>query len=440
MPWLAKLVVFLFLGAVINVAVAWAFADLIPRRHWTRTEFGLTVDRGAGWYLGGYEGLGFKWEVGWPVLDIDAFYGERLLKFRGYPTLRGHAVNLDDWSGAFAEPPRMDTTPRLLRIEDSCGWPFHALGRTITMDLTEELKRLDTSVVYQDDRAWPMSEYDLASWSGRPADRWELLDDAALPIQPLWTGFMQNTLIYAGACCLLYVVCASFRWLTRDRSLYQRAGVVASIIMFSVLGTIADAWACANWGSIGTQPQRYGGDGTEGSGGGLGVIWKVQRNERFGVTRLESKYFVNAFGSFILSLTPAESLLPLWADQRLELGESDHRIVLYAAGWPLRALQCRVEFDHVSDGITLEGRLDQPRAQNVQMPALPYRPIWFGFIGNTLLFALAATSVLAAFGSVTRFRRWRRVRRGGCSMCGYDLRGDSTSGCPECGWRRADVS
>lgn len=31
------------------------------------------------------------------------------------------------------------------------------------------------------------------------------------------------------------------------------------------------------------------------------------------------------------------------------------------------------------------------------------------------------------------FRRWRRRRRGGCLKCGYDLTGNVSSVCPECG-------
>jgi len=33
-------------------------------------------------------------------------------------------------------------------------------------------------------------------------------------------------------------------------------------------------------------------------------------------------------------------------------------------------------------------------------------------------------------------RRVIRRKRGHCIKCGYDLRGDFSTGCPECGWRR----
>ena len=37
-------------------------------------------------------------------------------------------------------------------------------------------------------------------------------------------------------------------------------------------------------------------------------------------------------------------------------------------------------------------------------------------------------------------RAERRVRAGHCPNCNYDRRGDFSAGCPECGWRREDVS
>ena len=36
-------------------------------------------------------------------------------------------------------------------------------------------------------------------------------------------------------------------------------------------------------------------------------------------------------------------------------------------------------------------------------------------------------------------REKRRMRRGLCPLCNYDLRGDLAAGCPECGWNREDT-
>lgn len=38
------------------------------------------------------------------------------------------------------------------------------------------------------------------------------------------------------------------------------------------------------------------------------------------------------------------------------------------------------------------------------------------------------------------FQRWRRIRRGHCPRCSYDLLADFSRGCPECGWGKASMT
>ena len=66
---------------------------------------------------------------------------------------------------------------------------------------------------------------------------------------------------------------------------------------------------------------------------------------------------------------------------------------------------------------------------------LPYHPTWPGFASNTFFYAAILWLPFAPF----QLRRYVRVKRGLCIKCGYDLRGDFSAGCPECGWRREDV-
>jgi hypothetical protein len=58
--------------------------------------------------------------------------------------------------------------------------------------------------------------------------------------------------------------------------------------------------------------------------------------------------------------------------------------------------------------------------------------LFYPLIGIALVIILY---ILARNGG---WRRWHRRRRGACLNCGYDLRGDVSHGCPECGWRRDD--
>ena len=65
--------------------------------------------------------------------------------------------------------------------------------------------------------------------------------------------------------------------------------------------------------------------------------------------------------------------------------------------------------------------------------ALPYWPIWRGLAVDTLFYA---TILFVLLGGIGFTRRELRRVRGRCIKCGYDLRGDSGGGCPECGWGR----
>ena len=64
-------------------------------------------------------------------------------------------------------------------------------------------------------------------------------------------------------------------------------------------------------------------------------------------------------------------------------------------------------------------------------PRLPLRPIWTGFVGNTILYATGAWLLGAA---IARVRRRARLDHRKCFRCKYDLRAAVPPvKCPECG-------
>lgn len=77
------------------------------------------------------------------------------------------------------------------------------------------------------------------------------------------------------------------------------------------------------------------------------------------------------------------------------------------------------------------GSSGRPNAATIR--ALPLRPIWAGLAFDTLFYATLWWAVLAVPGFAVRHRR---VLKGCCPRCAYDLRADFAIGCPECGWRR----
>ena len=114
------------------------------------------------------------------------------------------------------------------------------------------------------------------------------------------------------------------------------------------------------------------------------------------------------------------------------------RVDTYEAGWPSYGMAGRTLWE---DG---QGRYEfalllpswiRDRTGRL-LEFLPLGPIWPGFAINTIFYAAI---VWMLWSSPFAARRMIRHKRGRCIKCGYDLRGDFSAGCPECGWRREDV-
>ncbi len=63
---------------------------------------------------------------------------------------------------------------------------------------------------------------------------------------------------------------------------------------------------------------------------------------------------------------------------------------------------------------------------------LPVRPIWTGLAADTAVFGSGWWMLLAGSEAI---RRGVRRRRGQCIACGYNLAGNTSGACPECGAR-----
>jgi len=126
-------------------------------------------------------------------------------------------------------------------------------------------------------------------------------------------------------------------------------------------------------------------------------------------------------------------------------------------GWPCLGIEATIEFGGDPVGAEVFGGIDYtseitPSIHLHDVRFLPIRPVWPGFLIDTLFYG---GIWLGLFFGVGAARRGVRRRRGRCVRCGYDLRGQrqesphpqplsrgergtSGGGCPECGWRRAD--
>ncbi len=140
---------------------------------------------------------------------------------------------------------------------------------------------------------------------------------------------------------------------------------------------------------------------------------------------------------------PDISLLRLTAADPRWLEHSSGGLDVEARGWPLPAL-----WRDVSDSKMLREwpGLQRPvirGAEGIALPwirgttnpsgssiRLPIRPIPSGLVIDTVCFGLVW---FGAFGFVPCCRELRRRRPGRCTSCGYDLTGNQSGTCPECG-------
>jgi hypothetical protein len=139
------------------------------------------------------------------------------------------------------------------------------------------------------------------------------------------------------------------------------------------------------------------------------------------------------FGTNLLTL-PDSPAVPAF----LQASPEAYGILVLDMGWPARSLR-RIQSNVVSPTV-LPGR---PLPINNHARWLSEaRPIWPGFAINTVFYAAILWLLFAAPFAL---RKWRRIRRGMCAKCGYDLRGSPHPSplpvgvgvpvCPECGTR-----
>ena len=125
-----------------------------------------------------------------------------------------------------------------------------------------------------------------------------------------------------------------------------------------------------------------------------------------------------------------------WVFQR-DRGEGMWRS-FYQMGWPDHAVEGWHEvmgLEELATRWALDTGIWVGSGDSGRPLILALRPSWPGFAVNTIFYAVILWLPFAPF----QLRRYVRVKRGHCIKCGYDLRGSSGGGCPECGWRREDV-
>jgi hypothetical protein len=141
------------------------------------------------------------------------------------------------------------------------------------------------------------------------------------------------------------------------------------------------------------------------------------------------------------SLRELAHTIPDWVahEQRAKGKAEAYNLCMYedAAGWPWRCLTRHYLSDNRFPGFNFPcSSLDVGvpylliHHEYIDPQPLPTRPYWPGLAANSLVYGLA-WSIPWIVAPWTR-RTWRR-KNNRCRACNYDLRGLSSSLCPECG-------
>lgn len=204
--------------------------------------------------------------------------------------------------------------------------------------------------------------------------------------------------------------------------------VLTSIVLGS-LTTLAIAWACAAWVNPNRAPMTF--STSQASNGDLQAT-SIQKC--FGHTRVNRSTLTD------LQRDPATGAIQSIGVRGDSYGESESR-----TGWPMRAMRCgnthevtlgdgqailQAHFSGTPGRTGLIGLSPWRGPGPTTWRALPDRPMWPGFTIDTLVYAAAWWVIIFGW---QRHRRARRIERGLCSACGYDLRGSDSQACSECG-------
>ncbi len=226
------------------------------------------------------------------------------------------------------------------------------------------------------------------------------------------------------------------RWLNRR--------LIARACIFLLLGAIINV--AVAWGLVFSI--REVGDPTDHTEaiiafddeGWVAHFWALDRYTEFGLELFDCVWMNKTINRAYFDGKPdPSSVLPSWGDlgppseEFVSSGIERRDRMVAAWGWPFQSLYCVADLDVGAESIThykyalragdIGDNPSQPRL-------LPLRPIPHRFALNAII---SASALLTCATLVNVVKRALRLRRGHCPHCNYDLQGNTSGICPECG-------
>jgi len=170
---LTKLAVFLLLGVIVNLAVAWGCALLVDFSA-VETGLGGAKSHRGDWVIWRHDAGGAVRIRALPVS------GNNIEEYEQYPL---HPSLLPAWGPLAAQLRQQERNGLLVRVADAYGWPTNSMWCAFAWNTARWPN------VITDPR---LSAIIIAS----PMGGNYALSQRALPLRPIWPGFAVNTLLY----------------------------------------------------------------------------------------------------------------------------------------------------------------------------------------------------------------------------------------------------
>ena len=207
--------VFLLLGAVVNVAVAWGCALWVPYSKTPELQLlGELPDQVSLYYVDQNLELQLAGEL--PSLvafDVFQSFGSEYVHSAlgdraGYYTSSDDHVYLEwprraDWSQGRTRGPMKHDWTSGIKAEEARGWPMLSLSWHYwvlrTFDESGDIDSVTRSLRF----GWPLGGTRVVQTTREPILIFRDIDARILPYRPIWLGFTINTIFYATLLWLL---------------------------------------------------------------------------------------------------------------------------------------------------------------------------------------------------------------------------------------------
>jgi hypothetical protein len=349
---------------------------------------------------------------------------------------------------------------------------------------------VDAEIIVEEARGWPLVSF--RAWARKDGSGWEthggfslapsgaehgnrLVDWRALPLIPVWKGAAIGSVLF-GTIWAVVLFCVSRLWRSvRERTCLRKQGKIPEkyfrlVWVFAPMGRyrvlmgliLCGALALLTTFVVGVaaefqqdfaRPRRFT-SAVEIEHGGKPLLLSFHRDWGLGYENRLTSFVGDTFADgFRASWHGVAQVMqynaPSAPDRRAwgfqpypPIPESTDNWPYYvesARGWPALSFWSywhtnnsktthRGSIDITALGTAI-GRTTPPGAQGYW--GASYYPIWSGLAINLVFYGVIWALLL--FG-LPVIRSFRRMWRGGCPKCGYDLKYDLQSGCPECGW------